>query len=290
MKLLVFISAVVAASSAAPQGYDISKPSGPGFSFGSGGFSGSNGGGGSPSGSGYSNGGGSSSSSSGYSNGGGGSSGGCKEGEILHVDGTCVVPEITRNVFLYDAPQQSPNTVTPPDIPPPKVDYNIIFVRLPEGGAGPEPIIIPPPRQENIVYVLNKNGGGGAQRVIEVTTPPPSNPEVYFVNYGEGENPTLPIGVDLQTALNAATEASGQVVGGAAGGQGGSGTVGGTNGYARSGNNGGKSGFGGSGGFVRGNSGSRGSGFGASGGGSSGGQYSTPVSTATTPSRQYSGP
>lgn len=266
----------MAASGAAPQGYDISKPSGPGFSFGSGGSSGSTGGGGSSSG-------------SGYSNGGGGSSGGCKEGEILHVDGTCVVPEITRNVYLYDAPQQSQNTGTPPDIPPPKVDYNIIFVRLPEGGAGPEPIIIPPPRQENIVYVLNKNGGAGAQRVIEVTTPPSSNPEVYFVNYGEGENPTLPIGVDLQTALNAATEASGQVVGGAAGGQGGSGNVGGANGYTGNGNNGG-SGFSGSGGFATGNSGSRGNGFGASAGGSSGGQYSAPVSKATTPSRHYSGP
>ncbi|XP_069993204.1 uncharacterized protein [Penaeus vannamei] len=273
MKLLFYISAFVAASGAAPQGYDISKPSGPGFSFGSGGSSGSKGSGGG------------SSSGSGYSNGGGGSSGGCSEGEILHVDGTCVVPEITRNVFLYDAPQQSQTPGTPPDIPPPKLDYNIIFVRLPDGGAGPEPIIIPPPRQENIVYVLNKNGGAGAQRVIEVPTPPPSNPEVYFVNYGEGENPTLPIGVDLQTALNAATEASGQVVGGAAGGQGGSGN----NEYTR-GNNGGGGGFTGSGGYVGGNGGQRGNASGASVRGSSAGQHWTPVKEAATPSRHYSGP
>nr|XP_027217931.1 uncharacterized protein LOC113810452 [Penaeus vannamei] len=122
------------------------------------------------------------------------------------------------NVFVYDAPEQSQQpSGPPPSVPPPRVDHNILFVRLPEGGAGPEPIIVPPPRQENIVYVLNKNDGAGGQRVIEVTAPPATNPEVYFVNYEEGENPTLPIGVDLETALNAAASAGGQVIGGGGG-------------------------------------------------------------------------
>nr|XP_027209559.1 uncharacterized protein LOC113803053 [Penaeus vannamei] len=151
--------------------------------------------------------------------------GACREGEILHVDGSCVVPIVTRNVFVYDAPEQPQGeSGPPPSIPPPRVDHNILFVRIPEEGPGPEPIIVPPPKQENIVYVLNKSGGDGGQRVI-VTVAPPSNPEVYFVNYEEGENPTLPIGVDLQTALQAAAEAGGQVIGGSGGAGGGIGVA-----------------------------------------------------------------
>merc|ERR1712212_690156 len=137
---------------------------------------------------------------------------GCREGQILHVDGNCVEPIVTKNVFVYDVPQQQQPSGPPPVIPPPRVEENILFVRLPEGGAGPEPIVIPPPRQNNIVYILNKNDGLGEQRVIEVEAPPPSNPEVILVNYQEGENPILPIGVDLQTALNAATATGGQTI------------------------------------------------------------------------------
>lgn len=136
----------------------------------------------------------------------------CKEGEILHVDGTCVVPEVSRKVFVFDVPQQEQLTGPPPSVPPPKVDHNILFVRLPEEGLGPEPIVVPPPRQNNIVYVLNKQGEQ-SQRVIEVPAPPPSEPEIYFVNYEEGENPTLPGGVDLHTALVSAAETGGEVIG-----------------------------------------------------------------------------
>ncbi|XP_063593754.1 uncharacterized protein LOC134770728 [Penaeus indicus] len=191
---------VILASHATPQGYNLPTPSGPGLLL-----DGSS--------SGFISG----SSSSGHGNDGGTSAvGGCKVGEILHVDGTCVVPVITRNIFLYDAPKQTEEAGgTFPSFPPPKVDHNIIFVRLPKGEVGTEPVIVPPPRQENIIYVLNKSGGSGGQRVIEVTAPPPSNPEVYFVTYGDGENPTLPIGVDLETALSVATEAGGQAFGGA---------------------------------------------------------------------------
>ncbi|XP_042879566.1 uncharacterized protein LOC122257990 [Penaeus japonicus] len=137
----------------------------------------------------------------------------CQEGEVRHVDGSCVVPEITRKVFVFSVPKQQREPIDSiVDLPPPKVEHNILFVRLPEGGVGPEPIVVPPPRQENIIYVLNKQGEHG-QRVIEVPAHPPSEPEIYFVNYEEGENPTLPGGLDLQTALGSAAEASGQLIG-----------------------------------------------------------------------------
>ncbi|XP_037791943.1 uncharacterized protein LOC119587263 [Penaeus monodon] len=136
----------------------------------------------------------------------------CKGGEVRHINGLCIVPEITRKVFVVSVPKQAPRpSDSLPDIPPPRVDHNILFVRLPEGGVGPDPIVVPPPRQDNIVYVLSKNSQNG-QRVIEVPAPPPSEPEIYFVNYDDGENPTLPGGVDLQTALASAFEANGQVI------------------------------------------------------------------------------
>ncbi|XP_063593714.1 uncharacterized protein LOC134770681 [Penaeus indicus] len=136
----------------------------------------------------------------------------CKDGEVRHIDGSCIVPEITRKVFVVSVPRQAPRpTDSLPDVPPPRVDHNILFVRLPEGGVGPDPIVVPPPRQDNIVYVLSKNSQNG-QRVIEVPAPPPSEPEIYFVNYDDGENPTLPNGVDLQSALASALEANGQVI------------------------------------------------------------------------------
>nr|XP_027239535.1 uncharacterized protein LOC113830525 [Penaeus vannamei] len=140
----------------------------------------------------------------------------CQEGEVRHVDGSCVVPEITRKVFVFSVPKQERNPIdSTVDLPPPKVEHNILFVRLPEGGVGPEPIVVPPPRQENIIYVLNKQGELG-QRVIEVPAHPPSEPEIYFVNYAEGENPTLPGGLDLQTALGSAADATGQLIGNSA--------------------------------------------------------------------------
>ncbi|XP_066974134.1 uncharacterized protein [Macrobrachium rosenbergii] len=139
----------------------------------------------------------------------------CGDGQVLHVDGRCVTPQVMRNIYVYDVPEQ-PRPVGPrPTIPLPKVDHNILFVRLPEGGGALEPIVIPPPQQKNIVYVLNKGTAVGGQKVINVPAPPKSQPEVYFVNYGDGQNPTLPGGVDLQTALNSAVhQGIGQVIGG----------------------------------------------------------------------------
>ncbi|XP_066973315.1 uncharacterized protein [Macrobrachium rosenbergii] len=143
----------------------------------------------------------------------------CTDGQVLHVDGRCVTPQVMRNIYVYDVPAQ-PRPVGPrPTIPLPKVDHNILFVRLPEGGGALEPIVIPPPQQKNIVYVLNKGTAVGGQKLINVPAPPKSQPEVFFVNYGDGQNPTLPGGVDLQTALNSAVhQGIGQVIGGGLGG------------------------------------------------------------------------
>ncbi|XP_063614835.1 peroxidase-like protein 2 [Penaeus indicus] len=195
MKFTGLLLTVAAAAFAAPQGYDLGAPSGEGLSDGAGLLAGGTGAGGADLGSGE------------------GAITGCRDGEVLHVDGTCVIPEITRKVYLFNVPEQEQAVGPPPSIPPPAVEHNILFVRLPEEGPAPEPIVLPPPRQNNIVYVLNKQDQQ-VQRVIEVPAQPQADPEIYFVNYQDGENPTLPIGVDLETALSSAAAAGGQVLGG----------------------------------------------------------------------------
>ncbi|XP_063593987.1 uncharacterized protein LOC134770991 [Penaeus indicus] len=247
MKFIGLLVTVAAAAFAAPQGYDLGAPSGEGFSAGAGLLTG--GAGGADLGSGE------------------GAITGCRDGEVLHVDGTCVTPEITRKVYLFTVPEQEQSVGPPPSIPPPAVEHNILFVRLPEEGPAPEPIVLPPPRQNNIVYVLNKQDQQ-VQQVIEVPAQPQADPEIYFVNYQDGENPTLPIGVDLETALSSAAAAGGQVLGGLEGANGEAGFVGVT---------GGGSGFG----LVNG----AGNGLGFSGGasGSHSGQGSTPSGLYNTP-------
>ncbi|XP_047487189.1 pupal cuticle protein 36-like [Penaeus chinensis] len=325
MKFLVLTCALVATTSAALQGYSLQRPAGstlstgPGQTTGSGfsvGVSGGHGVGvGIVAGSGHGVGGGISvgaghgvggfSSGFGQATGTGLSIAGgegsailepCGEGQVRHVDGSCVTPVVNRNVFVFDVPEQKEPIGPPPSIPPPRVDHNILFVRLPEEGEGPEPIVVPPPRQENIVYVLNKKDEQ-AQRVIEVPAHPPSDPEIYFVNYEEGENPTLPIGVDLNTALGSAAEAGGQIIGAAGAGLGGNiggvGGVGGDSGFGTvSGGVGGvgaSSGFGTvSGGFPGGNVG-LGSSF-QVGGGVGGFQTGSQISVGTSPSGLYSTP
>merc|ERR1712121_406410 len=133
----------------------------------------------------------------------------CGEGEVLNVDGSCSRPVVTRNIFVYAAPEQPRPLPGPVNVPPPKVDCSIVLVRAPEGNAAQDPIIVPPPQQRTLVYVLSKKPEDGGQRVIEVPAGPASNPEVYFVNYGPGENPQLPGGVNLETALGAAVTPGG---------------------------------------------------------------------------------
>nr|XP_027237594.1 uncharacterized protein LOC113828776 [Penaeus vannamei] len=184
---------LVVAVSAAPHGYYLRVPSSAGLAGGPGTAASATGAGGD------------------LANG-GGASAGCQKGEVLHVDGTCVIPEVTRRVYVFNVPEQERPVGPAPSIPPPAVDHNILFVRLPEEAPAPDPIVLPPPRQNNIVYVLNKQEEQ-AQRVIEVPAQPQADPEIYFVNYQDGENTTLPLGVDLETALSAAAAAGGQVLG-----------------------------------------------------------------------------
>ncbi|XP_063593727.1 ATP-dependent RNA helicase A-like [Penaeus indicus] len=295
MKFLVLICALVATTSAALQGYSLQRPAGSTLSTGPGQATGS------------------------------GFSVGVSSGHGQEVRGLQFWNHVEKDKFdmwtvlalhqlltvkyiVFDVPEQKEPIGPPPSIPPPRVDHNILFVRLPEEGEGPEPIVVPPPRQENIVYVLNKKDEQ-AQRVIEVPAHPPSDPEIYFVNYEEGENPTLPIGVDLNTALGSAAEAGGQVIGAAGAGLGGNiGGVGGDSGFGTvsgvggvgagsgfgtvSGGVGGVgtgSGFGTvSGGFAGGNVGS-GSSF-QVGSGVSGFQTGSQINVGTSPSGLYSTP
>ncbi|XP_027234455.2 uncharacterized protein [Penaeus vannamei] len=135
----------------------------------------------------------------------------CAHGLVRHVDGSCVTPQVYQRAFIYDAPRRVNYFRRPHYIPQPKVERNVVFVRLPEDDQGPDPIIVPPPQQQQVVYVLNKQTEED-QRVIEVPAPPPTEPEVVFVNYEEGENPILPTGEDLHSALTTASHGVGHVV------------------------------------------------------------------------------
>ncbi|XP_037791966.1 H/ACA ribonucleoprotein complex subunit gar1-like [Penaeus monodon] len=247
---------LVASAFAAPQGYNVGIPSGAGLTSGPGSTDGGAG------------------TAGGELVNGGGPATGCQEGEVLHVDGTCVTPEVTRKVYVFNVPEQEKPVGPAPSIPPPAVDHNILFVRLPEEAPAPDPIVLPPPRQNNIVYVLNKQEEQ-TQRVIEAPAQPQADPEIYFVNYQDGENPTLPLGVDLETALGAAAAAGGQVLGGVDGVVGGLGGAGGITGVHGGNGLGGVNGLGVNGAGVGGVNGGAG-GFQTGLGGRPAGLYTTP--------------
>lgn len=77
-------------------------------------------------------------------------------------------------------------------------------MRAPESEEVDEPVIIPPPQQKTIVYVLSKSTDSGEQQVIELPGGPSLKPDVYYVNYRDGENPELSLGLDLEGALASA--------------------------------------------------------------------------------------
>ena len=125
----------------------------------------------------------------------------CGKGLLVDLNGECVEPLITRNIFLYAAPKIESLRRTRIAAPKPKLEYNIVFVRNPVSELGFEPIIVPPPQQKTLVYVLNKKSEVNGQELIEAPSHPKLQPEVFFVNYDDGENPELPGGIDLQSAL-----------------------------------------------------------------------------------------
>ncbi|XP_050725666.1 uncharacterized protein LOC127003268 [Eriocheir sinensis] len=111
----------------------------------------------------------------------------CKRGQVLQVDGTCHYPVVHRKVFVYAAPATPKPNVRPPKLPKPEVLHNVVFIRAPEPQEDPEPIVIPPPRSDNVVYVLNKQQKK-EQKVVKVPTPPQEAPQVYFINYKDGQD------------------------------------------------------------------------------------------------------
>ncbi|XP_047487197.1 ATP-dependent RNA helicase A-like [Penaeus chinensis] len=210
MKFVALLLSLVVAAFAAPQGNNVSIPSGAGLTSGPGSTDGGAG------------------EAEGDLVNGEGAQTECQEGEVLHADGTCVTPEVTRKIYEFNVPKQERPVSPAPSIPPPAVDHNI-FVRLPEEAPASDPIVLPPPRQNNILYVISKQEEQTHQ-VIQVQAQPQADPEIYFVNYQDGENPTLPLGVDLETALSVAVAAGCQGLGGVDG-AGGEAGVGGAAGF-----------------------------------------------------------
>lgn len=140
-------------------------------------------------------------------------------------------------------------------VPKPKVKLNLVVIRTADEPVGPKPIVVGPAQQKTLVLVLSKKGeSGDQQQIIEVPAPPGQEPEVFFIDYKEGENSLLPGGIYLQDALKYAAR------------DGGSGEGIGSGGYSASAGLGGGSGAGGSsGGYDAGLVGLAGGSQGASG-------------------------
>lgn len=88
----------------------------------------------------------------------------------------------------------------------------LLFIRIPKEDEGQIPSLYLLPSRNTPCTSSIKSIKD--QKVIKVPAPPPSDPKMYYVNYAEGQNPTFPSGVDLQTALDAASAGRGQSVGG----------------------------------------------------------------------------
>merc|ERR1712002_40225 len=135
----------------------------------------------------------------------------CSNGEVLNVDGRCVLPEVSYNYYSFNIPEQPQIRGPSPIIPSPKVENNVLFVHLPRRAETQDTIVVPPPRQNNILYLLQKKSEQG-QRVITLPEQQRTSPEVFFVNYDQNENPILPGGVDLRSALSSASQGTSTVI------------------------------------------------------------------------------
>ncbi|XP_071543441.1 uncharacterized protein [Panulirus ornatus] len=168
------------------------------------------------------------------------SGGGCGPGQVRHVDGNCVVPQVTRNLYVFNGPEVEPIVGPPPQIPLPQVRHNVILVHASDSNVRQNTFVVPPAEERNTLYILQRTPEV-EQEVIHLPETQKPTPDVFFVNYRDGDNPTLPTGEKLQDALVAASQGGSRVIGGG-GIQGGGISVGGGFGGV-----GGVGGFGGSG-------------------------------------------
>jgi len=110
--------------------------------------------------------------------------------------------QVFRNIFLY-----SPPPPAPVPLPPRKTHYNFVFVRTGSAGGLAGRVVAPAPQQKTLVYLLSRRPTP-QELVIQAPAAPPTKPEVYFVNYQEGDDAPLPGGVSLATALSHSTDLS----------------------------------------------------------------------------------
>merc|ERR1712105_577860 len=89
------------------------------------------------------------------------------------------------------------------------------FVRTQNSVGGSNAVVVPPPKQKTLFYVLNRRPDALNQEVIEVPSAP-VKPEVFFVNYDQGDDTQLPGGVSLQQALSQSVQ-QGQTIHGSGG-------------------------------------------------------------------------
>lgn len=136
----------------------------------------------------------------------GGSDNGCLEGQVPRADGSCVTPEVTRSVYVFGVPETPrPSTTPPPLQPTPRVHEHVLLIRAPERWSAGRPLVLPPPAHKSVVYVLRKELPDEEPQVFDAPVTPPAHPEVFFVDYKDGDNVSLPNGLDLQQALQDAT-------------------------------------------------------------------------------------
>ena len=76
----------------------------------------------------------------------------CNPGEVLNAVGRCQQAVVSRKVYFFDAPDIPAVVAPPPNIPPPKVDYNYVFLRAPKQPEPLEPIVVPPPKKKTVLF------------------------------------------------------------------------------------------------------------------------------------------
>merc|ERR1712212_884763 len=81
---------------------------------------------------------------------------GCGGGQVRSADGGCVTPQVTRNLYLYSAPDIQVPVGAAANLPSPKVHLNYVFVRTPSVTGGANAIVAPAPKQKTLVYVLSR--------------------------------------------------------------------------------------------------------------------------------------